>query len=137
METPENNTTKTSRAEIVLKSATLPRRKTAKTDIQLDTTPKVHINYHNCRFSFYLIALIIHRINHHQCDFKRKCNTSSRICEVHPSMNIQLHIVHFRYKIGQQVLNLNKRLLFLFNDQDSLANNHQATPSGEYSKLLL
>ncbi|KAG4075968.1 hypothetical protein HA402_003794 [Bradysia odoriphaga] len=39
-ETPESNTTKTSRAEIVLKSATLPRRKTAKTEIQLDTTPK-------------------------------------------------------------------------------------------------
>lgn len=40
-ETPENNTTKTSRAEIVLKSATLPRRKAAKAEIQLDTTPKV------------------------------------------------------------------------------------------------
>lgn len=40
-ETPESNTTKTSRAEIVLKSATLPRRKAAKTDVQSDTSPKV------------------------------------------------------------------------------------------------
>lgn len=39
METP---TTKTSRAEITLKSATLPRRKPAKTEIKLDIQSKVH-----------------------------------------------------------------------------------------------
>jgi len=33
--------TKTSRAEITLKSATLPRRKPAKTEIQLDIQTKV------------------------------------------------------------------------------------------------
>ncbi|GAB0094181.1 mucin-5AC [Sergentomyia squamirostris] len=36
--TPGEGTMKTSRAEIVLKSATLPRRKGTKTDIQLDTS---------------------------------------------------------------------------------------------------
>lgn len=57
LETPENNTTKTSRAEIVLKSATLPRRKTAKTDIQLDTTPKVFIHDNNSNSRNYLLKL--------------------------------------------------------------------------------
>lgn len=38
----ENPTTKTSRAEITLKSATLPRRRTTKAEIQLDMQPKVN-----------------------------------------------------------------------------------------------
>lgn len=37
----DDNTTKTSKAEITLKSATLPRRKTVKSEIQLDIKPKV------------------------------------------------------------------------------------------------
>jgi hypothetical protein len=37
----DGNTTKTSKAEITLKSATLPRRKTVKAEIQLDIKPKV------------------------------------------------------------------------------------------------
>lgn len=41
VEPTENPTTKTSRAEITLKSATLPRRKAGRTDIQLDLQPKV------------------------------------------------------------------------------------------------
>lgn len=43
IEQPQTNTIKTSRAEIVLKSATLPRRKTAKAEIQLDIKPKVFL----------------------------------------------------------------------------------------------
>lgn len=48
IEQPENNngTTKTSRAEITLKSATLPRRKPAKTEIKLDIQSRVSNRSH-------------------------------------------------------------------------------------------
>lgn len=39
--TPEPETTKTSHAEITLKSATLPRRKPTKMEIQVEFKPKV------------------------------------------------------------------------------------------------
>lgn len=38
---PDQETTKTSRAEITLKSATLPRRKPTKTEVQVDIKPNV------------------------------------------------------------------------------------------------
>lgn len=78
-----------------------------------------------------LLIVKICRINHSQCAFKRKCNTLYRTCDPHQSMNIQLHIVLYRCKIGQQVLNLSRSLLFRFSDQDSLANNHRETHSGK------
>lgn len=50
----DDNSTKTSRAEITLKSATLPRRKPAKTEISLDLQTKVFY----LRDDFYLCLLL-------------------------------------------------------------------------------
>lgn len=51
VESNEPETTKTSHAEITLKSATLPRRKPTKMEIQVEVKPKVSVT--SCRAMLY------------------------------------------------------------------------------------
>lgn len=114
---PENPTTKTSRAEITLKSATLPRRKSAKAEFQLDMAPKVQLIL---KIVIDLINMLLFR-NYRLslwCASRLKCNIIFRTCEALRFVRLRPRTVHYQYRAEQPVLShRRKSILFPCNGQ--------------------